>query len=206
VRIWSVHPKYLDARGLVALWREGLLAQAVLKGETNGYVHHPQLIRFQERASPVGFIAEYLRGVHGEAVNRGYQFARAKISRSRASNRIAVTRGQLEFEWHHLLEKLRARDPKWLARMATVKNPQPHPLFRVVRGNVAHWEKGASLKENSMSKSVRDGAKCTVVAGTHKGKSGTVRDVKTSKTGHVTITVVQENGERFKTLAKNVAC
>jgi ribosomal protein S4E len=57
-----------------------------------------------------------------------------------------------------------------------------------------------------MSNKVRDGAKCTVVAGTHKGKSGTVRDVNTSKTGHVTITVEQENGERFKTLARNVAC
>ena len=57
-----------------------------------------------------------------------------------------------------------------------------------------------------MSKKVRDGAKCTVVAGTHKGKSGTVRDVNTSKTGHITITVVQKNGERFKTLARNVAC
>lgn len=51
---------------------------------------------------------------------------------------------------------------------------------------------------------LKDGSKCKVVAGTHKGKSGTVRDVNTSKTGAVTITVVQANGERFKTLAKNV--
>jgi ribosomal protein S4E len=50
----------------------------------------------------------------------------------------------------------------------------------------------------------KDGDKCEVVGGTHAGKSGTVRDVKTSKTGHVTITVVQKNGERFKTLARNV--
>lgn len=141
MRIWSLHPKYLDARGLVALWREGLLAQAVLKGETNGYVHHPQLLRFQERSSPVGFIAEYLRGVHEEAMNRGYHFAGAKISRARESNYLSVTRGQLAFEWHHLTEKLRTRDPAWLARISTVKNPQPHPLFRVVRGSVAQWEK-----------------------------------------------------------------
>lgn len=57
-----------------------------------------------------------------------------------------------------------------------------------------------------MSKMVTDGAKCTVVAGTHKGKSGVVRDVNTSKTGHITITVVQKNGDRFKTLARNVTC
>jgi ribosomal protein S4E len=51
---------------------------------------------------------------------------------------------------------------------------------------------------------LKDGASCKVVGGTHKGKSGTVRNLNTSKTGHVTITVVQENGVRFKTLAKNV--
>ena len=51
---------------------------------------------------------------------------------------------------------------------------------------------------------LKDGDRSRVVGGTHAGKSGTVRDIKTSKTGHVTITVVQANGERFKTLAKNV--
>ncbi len=51
---------------------------------------------------------------------------------------------------------------------------------------------------------LKDGAKCKVVGGTHQGKAGTVADINTSKTGHVTITVVQPNGERFKTLAKNV--
>lgn len=49
-----------------------------------------------------------------------------------------------------------------------------------------------------------DGDHCTVTGGTHRGKSGTVRDINTSKTGHITITVVQKNGERFKTLGKNV--
>ncbi|MBI5706946.1 MAG: RNA-binding protein [Armatimonadetes bacterium] len=55
------------------------------------------------------------------------------------------------------------------------------------------------------SKPIQDGAKCQVIAGTHKGKSGIVRDMHTSKTGAVTVTVVQSDGERFKTLAKNVA-
>jgi ribosomal protein S4E len=52
---------------------------------------------------------------------------------------------------------------------------------------------------------LRDGAKCKVTGGVHAGKAGIVRDINTSKTGHVTITVVQPSGERFKTLAKNVA-
>lgn len=56
----------------------------------------------------------------------------------------------------------------------------------------------------SLNSKIKDGAKCKVIAGTHKGKSGTVRDINTSKTGAITITVVQADGERFKTLAKNV--
>ena len=144
MRIWSLHPKYLDARGLVALWREALLAQAVLKGQTKGYVYHPQLLRFREQSYPLGSIAEYLRIVYEEATSRGYRFAAEKIARSRAPGYLTVTRGQIEFEWHHLMEKLRARDPKWQAQLASVKTPKPHPLFRVVRGTVAKWEKSAT--------------------------------------------------------------
>ena len=53
-------------------------------------------------------------------------------------------------------------------------------------------------------RALKDGARCTVIGGTHVGKSGVVRDIKTGKTGHVSITVVQPNGQRFKTLARNV--
>jgi len=141
MRLWSLHPKYLDARGLVALWREGLLAQAVLKGKTRGYRHHPQLERFQESPSPAGLIADYLRAVREEATIRGYRFDAAKISRSRCSGRLAVTRGQLEYEWSHLSKKLEARDPRWRGRWIAVDRPQPHPLFRVRPGGVADWEK-----------------------------------------------------------------
>ena len=140
---------YLDARGLVALWREGLLAQAVLKGKTRGYTHHPQLLRFQEQSSPVSYMAAYLRAVHGEALSRGYRFALGKISRSRASGYLTVPGGQLEFEWRHLMEKLRTRDPARRVQLATVAVPLPHPLFRVVPGDIAHWEKG-ELPDNQL--------------------------------------------------------
>jgi hypothetical protein len=143
VRLWSLHPEYLDARGLVALWREALLAQAVLRGKTKGYVHHPQLHRFQESSSPVGFIAQYLRVVHAEALRRGYRFAAARIGRARAEGRLTVSRAQLELEWRHLMEKLRSRDPRRYAELASVNSPRPHPLFRVARGGVAHWERVA---------------------------------------------------------------
>lgn len=59
-------------------------------------------------------------------------------------------------------------------------------------------------KPTAKNNQLADGAFCKVVGGTHKGKSGTVRDINTSKTGHVTITVVQTSGVRFKTLARNV--
>lgn len=142
MRIWSLHPKYLDSRGLVALWREGLLAQAVLGGRTKGYVHHPQLVRFREQPSPVGCIARYLNFVHDEAVTRGFRFSADKIGRSRGPCQLTVTRGQLAFEWNHLLQKLQVRDPMVLAKLESVKQPQAHPLFRVIRGQVAAWEKG----------------------------------------------------------------
>lgn len=145
MRIWSLHPKYLDARGLVALWRECLLAQAVLRGERNGYVHHPQLLRFRNAASPVGFIAAYLRDVHKEATIRGYRFDVKKISRAQASGRLTVTCSQLEFEWHHLLKKLELRDPGRRENLVSLKRPDPHPIFQVIRGEIADWEKGISI-------------------------------------------------------------
>jgi hypothetical protein len=141
MRLWSLHPQYLDARGLVALWREALLAQAVLKGQTKGYVHHPQLQRFRTQVAPVGTIAEYLRGVHRESVDRGYRFTFGKISRARESGLIPVTRGQVQHEWDHLMAKLAVRDPERRTRLLRVSRPQVHPLFRVVRGPVESWEK-----------------------------------------------------------------
>lgn len=144
MRLWNLHPKYLDARGLVALWREGLLAQAVLRGKTKGYRHHPQLVRFQAQPSPVSFIAEYLRTVHTESVARGYRFDSSKIAPGRTTGRIDVALGQIRFEWHHLIKKLDIRTPEW--RQAWIKEefPTPHPLFRVTPGGVADWEKDPS--------------------------------------------------------------
>ena len=142
MRLWSVHPRYLDARGLVALWREALLAQAVVRGRTTGYLHHPQLHRFRAQPAPCGAIAEYLRRVHAEAASRGYAFTAGKISRAHGLETIAVTRGQLRHEWHHLLAKLAIRDPAWRRRLESVRRPRPHPLFRLVAGDVEAWETG----------------------------------------------------------------
>lgn len=140
MRLWSLHPKYLDARGLVALWREALLAQAVLRGETRGYTHHPQLIRFRESPSPLETIAYYLQEVHAEATRRGYHFDASKIGSFGNVAKIAVTRSQLAFEWAHLKAKLAQRDPARLGQLERLTHPTPHPLFCIVPGAIAEWE------------------------------------------------------------------
>ena len=141
MRLWSLHPKYLDARGLVALWREALLAQAVLGGRTVGYRHHPQLERFRAQPNPSGSIADYLRGVEAEAVRRGYRFAGEKIDPARGTGIIAVTRGQVALEWRHLMAKLSMRDPELHDRLKHVAQPETHPLFLAAPGPAEGWEK-----------------------------------------------------------------
>jgi len=136
---------YLDAQGLVALWREGLLAQKVLRGRTRGYRHHPQLDRFKAQPDPVASIARYLRAVQEEAERRGYRFTRSKIARRSGARVMAETRGQLDYEWAHLRRKLRRRSPEQYRRLAGVRRPQPHPLFRLRRGPVREWERPAAL-------------------------------------------------------------
>jgi hypothetical protein len=113
MRLWSLHPSLLDTKGLVALWREGLLAQKVLRGNTAGYRSHPQLHRFRESDQPLVAISTYLWAVHDEATRRGYAFDASKIALERRPLSLAVTRGQLLFEWKHLKEKLRRRDAGW---------------------------------------------------------------------------------------------
>ncbi len=141
MRLWSLHPRYLDSRGLVAVWREALLAQAVLRGETSGYRNHPQLERFRAQQSPRRAINAYLAGIHVEATVRGYAFDRSKIGTLRDVAPIAVTRGQLACEWQHLLDKLSVRSPALFEQLRLRRNPSCHPLFHPVPGAVASWER-----------------------------------------------------------------
>lgn len=143
MRLWTVHPKYLDTRGLVALWREALLARAVLRGDTRGYRHHPQLTRFREQARPVETLNCYLTAVHAEARSRGYAFDPHKLGRAGSGLSIVETRGQLATEWAHLLTKLRQRAPEHYERLVTIRHPAAHPLFRLVPGRVRAWERSA---------------------------------------------------------------
>ncbi len=141
MRLWTLHPQYLDAKGLVALWREALLAKAVLRDETRGYRHHPQLARFRAHASPRLAINAYLSAVHAEATARGYAFDRGKIGPLRTLAPIAATSGQIAYERQHLMRKLSVRDAARHRQWSGAKTLKCHPLFRCVRGPVAAWER-----------------------------------------------------------------
>jgi hypothetical protein len=141
MRLWSLHPSYLDAKGLVALWREGLLARKVLHGQTRGYRHHSQLIRFQAQKEPEIAIEAYLWGVYEESVLRGYHFDVSKLSRIPRRRKMQVTAGQLQYELDHLLRKLKQRDMARYKNLVSVKTPLAHPLFRIVPGAVETWER-----------------------------------------------------------------
>lgn len=141
MRLWTLHPKYLDSKGLVALWREALLAQAILNGRTKAYARHPQLIRFQQSRTPIRSIAAYLRIVHAEGSRRGFKFDIRKIARRGQVECMNVTRGQIQYEWEHLMSKFRMRDQQRFIELRSVRKVDPHPLFTIIPGGVEDWEK-----------------------------------------------------------------
>jgi len=140
MRLWSLHPQYLDVKGLTAAWREGLLAQKVLQGRTRGYRNHPQLQRFRAQPEPLAAVADYLFAIWVEAEQRGYRFDRTKIVVADGCALIPVTRGQIFYERQHLLHKLSQRDRERYQRLLGIIAPKPHPLFFIVEGIVESWE------------------------------------------------------------------
>lgn len=162
MRLWSVHPRYLDTAGLTACWREALLAQKVLTGTTRGYRRHAQLERFLpgsalagDAGDAVGRIGDvvlpwpgdrvvaYLHAVADEAAARGYGYDRTRIAGPRPAvvEPVPVTDGQVAYEWVFLRTKLAGRSPAVLARWDDVVVPDVHPLFVVAPGPVAPWER-----------------------------------------------------------------
>lgn len=138
MRLWSIHPDLLDRAALVAGWREGLLAQMVLRGLTTGYRNHPQLERFRTLEDPVTGIATWLAALADAADARGYRFDRTRITVPAGAERLTLTEDQLDLEWAHLRAKVYARDPAWAERLTA---PRPHPMFDLVPGPVASWER-----------------------------------------------------------------
>jgi len=132
MRLWSIHPKYLDTKGLIAVWREALLAKAVLEGKTKGYKFHPQLTRFKNFSDPIKAINLYLFFIFLEAKKRNYDFDKNKFYVSNLQTKlIAVSKNQVSFEFFHLLKKLKKRDKKtfnYLSRLK-LKDLELNPIF-----------------------------------------------------------------------------
>ncbi len=139
MRLWSIHPKYLDKIGLVALWREALLAKKVLEGKTKGYKNHPQLERFKQSNNPIELINKYLESIYKEAIVRGYKFDPKKFKKTRLYKKITITSGQIEYEITHLLKKIERRAPHEIERIK--KNIKTNPIFKTIKGKIEGWEK-----------------------------------------------------------------
>ncbi|MFW6226216.1 MAG: pyrimidine dimer DNA glycosylase/endonuclease V [bacterium] len=143
MRIWSLHPSTLDVRGLVACWRETLLAKNVLSGQTKGYKNHPQLDRFKSTSDPIFYINLYLYTLYQEACNRGYNFDFNKIGRINIEFEMPIScyTGQIDFEVYLLKEKVKKRQIDWIDNVQFSVNP----IFNLVSGGVESWEKHESL-------------------------------------------------------------
>lgn len=129
MRLWNIHPKYLDPIGLIALWREALLAQAVLNGKTKGYKNHPQLIPFKAHPYPKKAIATYLEHIYRESTKRGYNFNKNRINKGRTKQTIRTTNKALRNEFIWLLNKLARRSRKKYLEIRRTRLIDPHPLF-----------------------------------------------------------------------------
>lgn len=143
MRIWSIHPKYLDTKGLVAVWRESLLAKKVLEGNTRGYKNHPQLIRFKQMENPLHAINHYLAEIHKEAKCRNYRFDRDKIGNFQPV-KMSVTNGQLAYERKHLLKKLEIRNLVRFEQLRQTEIIEPVSFFEVTDGEIEEWEIGVT--------------------------------------------------------------
>lgn len=141
MRLWSIHPKYLDRQGLLAVWRESLLAKAVLEANTRGYKNHPQLIRFRQSQNPLISINKYLEYIFIESQSRNYQFDETKFIQYPDNVKIPITSGQLEFEFAHLLKKLQIRSPLLYSKLKDTNEIAPHPIFTLIIGEKEDWEK-----------------------------------------------------------------
>jgi hypothetical protein len=141
VRLWSIHPCYLDPPGLGGLWREALLAQRVVEGRTAAYRHHPQARRVLDQADPWGAIHDYLLGVWEEGRRRGYHYDRSRISEHSGGHLMEVPRGQIEYELALLRYKLAERNRDFLSRLPTFERTLSHPSIRIVEGGIAPWER-----------------------------------------------------------------
>lgn len=142
MRIWSIHPKYLDRKGFGGLWLESIVAKNALEGKTVGYRNHPQLNRFKACSNSVNAINCYLKYVYHESLERKYNFDRNRVDWGCIDTIIPVNKGQVEYEMNHLLSKLKRRDKELYDRYKNIHidDIELHPVFIMVNGDIEKWE------------------------------------------------------------------
>ena len=167
MRLWSIHPKYLDRQGLLACWREGLGALKALKAwsisEKCGYQNHPQLNRFKKSEMPVYLLYAFNENIYRESIVRGYIFDKSRLDgfvddydigvTKSDVKRVAVTTGQINYEAEYLLPlKLKSRktgtDNERLNMLQDdIENDciKINSVFKIVEGDIESWEK---IKKN----------------------------------------------------------
>lgn len=116
------------------------MAKHVLEGKTQGYRNHPQLDRFKKARKPLDAINQYLGIVYTESLKRGYHFDSGKFTLVKKPLKLRVARGQLNYEFGHLLSKLKVRYPKLYKEVKKTKKIESHSLFKVVKGEIEDWE------------------------------------------------------------------
>jgi hypothetical protein len=148
MRLWSIHPKYLDKQGLGGAWREALLAKCVLENRTKGYTRHSQLIRFKETDNSLYYINLFLAEILFEAKKRNYKYDETKIDwnlikefKRKNKTKIPVTKEQVKYEFKHLLNKLKNRDIDRYYLFLETSNIEQNNVFNVVDGKIEKWEK-----------------------------------------------------------------
>jgi hypothetical protein len=157
VRLWSIHPEYLDRMGLLGLWREALLAQQVLHGETENYKNHSHMQRFYAlpKEDAMQYMSDYLFFVWQEGKLRGYKLNVNHIKDPRNGGSLSgsprklftVSSGQLALEYQILCMRTRNRDHKHFLGLEDkypshrMWVPKPNPVFTLIHGRKEEWEK-----------------------------------------------------------------
>lgn len=130
--LWSVHPKYLDKCGLVALWREGLRAQKNLSGESGKIPNDPQLIRFKQQDNPLQAIGAYLSFITCEALRQGCKFNHEKIMFPNFENAfLSVSEAELAEETERLKAKLHQRSEEKYEQLCQQQKIEINPVFNL---------------------------------------------------------------------------
>lgn len=144
MRIWSLHPKYLDKKELIDSWNDGLRTIGILTRNHQGSIFRPELSRFRSQSEPIIAVEKYLLSIANEAKRRGYMVDIRKLPSIPVvvSHKIPVSSGQIEYEWRQLMHVLAGRSPGFLRRIEYSPSHDINPIFYKRPGHdIETWEK-----------------------------------------------------------------